>query len=463
MTSPFAAHGPAGRLLARIRPAVQVRRKDRRLAAASHDGEGGAPATGARHLPRPAGGPASGTRSRRRRSGSGTLRPGGGLPDRLVTVLAVAAGLAVANIYYAHPLLTSIADSFGVGSTAASLVVTASTAGYTVGLALLVPLGDTVNRRRLLVALLLVTALGQAASAAAPGIAALVLLSGLMAVTAVGAPLLVAFAAALARPEQRGRVTGRMLSGVLLGVLLARTGAGLLAEWTGTWRSVFAVAAAGMLVLAALLWRLLPDLEPAEQLGYAKLLRSVVSVFAEEPLLRLRCLYGFLTFASFSVFWTSAAFLLAEEPYAYGEALIGAFGLLGAAGAIAARAIGPLVDRGRDRLASTLLYGANLAAWGLLALDGGHLLVCLVLGVLLLDFGVQGAQVTNLGVLYRLRPEARSRITMAYMTAYFLGGAAGSALAGAVQSTAGWAGVCAAGGGLAALVLLLWGLEQARA
>lgn len=392
-----------------------------------------------------------------------TLRPAGGLPDRLVTVFAVAAGMAVANIYYAHPLLTSIASAFGVGSTAASLVVTASTAGYTVGLALLVPLGDTVNRRRLLVALLLVTAAGQAASAAAPSVAALVVLSGLMAVTAVGAPLLVAFAAALARPEQRGLVTGRMLSGVLLGVLLARTGAGLLAQWTGSWRSVFAVAAVGMVVLAVLLWRLLPDLEPAERLGYPTLLRSVARVVAEEPLLRLRCVYGFLTFASFSVFWTSAAFLLAAPPYAYGEALIGAFGLLGAAGALAARFMGPLVDRGRDELASTLLYVANLAAWGLLALDGGRLLVCLVLGVLLLDFGVQGAQVTNLGVLYRLRPEARSRITMAYMTAYFLGGAAGSALSGAVHSAAGWAGVCAAGGGLAALVLVLWGAEQARA
>ncbi|GHK03651.1 MFS transporter [Streptomyces sp. NPDC003753] len=391
------------------------------------------------------------------------LRPGGGLPDRLVTVFAVAAGLAVANIYYAHPLLTAIASAFGVGSTAASLVVTASTAGYTLGLALLVPLGDMVNRRRLLVALMLVTAVTQAASAAAPSVTALVVLSGLMAVTAVGAPLLVAFAAALARPEQRGRVTGRVMSGVLGGVLLARTGAGLLAQWTGSWRSVFAVAAVGMLALAALLWRLLPDLEPAESLGYRSLLRSVASVLGQEPLLRLRCLYGFLTFASFSVFWASAAFLLAAPPYRYGEALIGAFGLLGAAGALAARATGPLVDRGRDRLATTLLYVMNLVAWALLALDGGHLLACLVPGVLLLDFGVQGAQVTNLGVLYRLRPEARNRITMAYMTAYFLGGAAGSALSGAVYSAAGWAGVSAAGGGLAALVLLLWAFEQLRA
>ncbi|MEU0602418.1 MFS transporter [Streptomyces sp. NPDC006393] len=390
------------------------------------------------------------------------LRPAGGLPDRLVTVFAVAAGLAVANIYYAHPLLTAIASAFGVGSTAASSVVTASTAGYTVGLALLVPLGDIVNRRRLLVALLLVTALAQAASAAAPTVTALVVLSGLMAVTAVGAPLLVAFAAALARPEQRGQVTGRVMSGVLGGVLLARTGSGLLAQWTGSWRTVFAVAAVGMLVLAALLWRLLPDLEPPEKLGYFALLRSVASVVAQEPLLRLRCLYGFLTFASFSAFWASAAFLLARPPYSYGAALIGAFGLLGVAGAVAARATGPLVDRGRDRLATTLLYGANLVAWALLALDGGRLPVCLVLGVLLLDFGVQGAQVTNLGVLYRLRPEARNRITMAYMSAYFLGGAAGSALSGAVYSAAGWSGVSAAGGGLAALVLVLWGVEQLR-
>ncbi|MER7223522.1 MFS transporter [Streptomyces rubradiris] len=391
------------------------------------------------------------------------LRPAGGLPDRLVTVFAVAAGFAVANIYYAHPLLTAIASAFGVGSGTASLVVTASTAGYTVGLALLVPLGDIAGRRRLLVALLLVTAVAQAASAAAPTATALIALSGLMAVAAVGAPLLVAFAAALARPEQRGRVTGRVMSGVLGGVLLARTGAGLLAQWTGSWRTVFVVAAVAMLALAVLLWRLLPDLEPAESLGYFALLRSVASVVAQEPVLRLRCLYGFLTFASFSVFWASAAFLLAAPPYSYGAALTGAFGLLGLAGAVAARATGPLVDRGRDRLAGTVLYLANLAAWVLLAFDGGHVPVCLVLGVLLLDFGVQGAQVANLGVLFRLRPEARNRITMAYMTAYFLGGAAGSALSGAVYSAAGWAGVSAAGGGLAALVLLLWGVERLRA
>ncbi|MER7725110.1 MFS transporter [Streptomyces sp. NPDC096323] len=390
------------------------------------------------------------------------LRPAGGLPNHLVTLFSVAAGLAVANIYYAHPLLTAIGSAFGVGSGTASLVVTASTLGYTVGLALLVPLGDIVNRRRLLVVLLLVTAATQAASAAAPTATALIVVSGLMSVTAVGAPLLVAFAAALAQPEQRGRVTGRVMSGVLGGVLLARTGAGLLTQWTGSWRAVFVVAAVAMLVLAAALWRLLPDVEPAERLAYAALLRSVTSVVTEEPLLRTRCLYGFLTFASFSVFWASAAFLLAEPPYAYGEALIGAFGLLGAAGAVAARAVGPLVDRGRDRLATTLLYVANLLAWVLLALDHGHLPACLVLGVLLLDFGVQGAQVTNLGVLYRLRPQARSRITMAYMSAYFLGGAAGSALSGAVYSAAGWTGVSVAGGSLSALVLLLWGVEQLR-
>ncbi|MEV4615208.1 MFS transporter [Kitasatospora sp. NPDC049258] len=378
----------------------------------------------------------------------------------MTTLFAVAGGLGVANIYYAQPLLTVIAGTFRTSSATASAVVTAGTLGYTVGLALLVPLGDLVDRRRLVVALLLAVALTEAASAAAPTVGALIVLCGLMSVTAVVAPLLVSFAATLAEPEQRGRVTGKVMSGVLGGVLLARTGAGLIAQWAGTWRAVFAVSAALMVLLAAVLWRTLPDVPPGRRSRYPALLASVASVIREEPVLRVRCAYGFLSFASFSTFWASVAFQLERPPYGYGEGLIGAFGLLGAAGALAARATGPLVDRGKDRLAGSVLLGAVLLSWGLLALDGGHRLIPLVIGTLLLDFGVQGAQVTNLSVVFRLRPEARSRITMAYMATYFLGGVAGSAVSGAAYAGAGWAGVCAAGAGLSLLTLLLWAAES---
>ncbi|MGF1426238.1 MFS transporter [Kitasatospora sp. LaBMicrA B282] len=389
------------------------------------------------------------------------MSAGGGLSRGMTVLFAVAGGLGVANIYYAQPLLTVIADAFHCSTGTASLVATATTLGYTIGLALLVPMGDLVNRRRLVVTLLLLVAVTECAAAGAPSIGALVVSCGLMSVTAVVAPLLVSFAATLARPEQRGRVTGTVMSGVLGGVLLARTGAGLVAQWAGGWRAVFLAAAVLMLLLAGVLHRSLPDLPPGERLRYPRLLGSVLAVVREEPLLRLRCAYGFLTFASFSAFWASVAFLLARPPYSFGEGLIGAFGLLGAAGALAARLTGPLVDRGRDRLATTVLLGAVLLSWGLLALDGGRWPVPLVLGVLLLDFGVQGNQVTNLGVLFQLRPEARSRITMAYMATYFLGGVAGSALSGVLYAAAGWGGVCTAGAGLALLALLLWTAESA--
>jgi predicted MFS family arabinose efflux permease len=387
------------------------------------------------------------------------LVAGEGLSSGMVTLFAVAAGLAVANIYYAQPLLTSIAATFHVGSATAALIVTASTIGYTLGLALIVPLGDILNRRLLVVTLLLIVALAQVASALAPSIVVLTAVSGLLAVSAVVAPLMVSFAATLAGAQERGRVTGRVMSGVLLGVLLARTGAGLVAQLSGSWRTAFAVAAALMLVLPAVLYRALPDLPPTQRIRYLALLRSVVDIVREEPLLRMRCVYGFVSMAAFSALWASAAFLLVKPPYNYGEAVIGAFGLVGAAGAVAARAIGYLVDRGRDHTATGVLLLTSLVSWILMALHGGQWLVPLLIGVVLLDLGTQGMQVTNFSVIYRLRPEARNRITMAYTTTYFLGGAAGSALSGVIYASASWHGLCLVGGLLALLALSLWTVE----
>jgi predicted MFS family arabinose efflux permease len=270
---------------------------------------------------------------------------------------------------------------------------------------------------------------------------------------------MVSFAATLASAQERGRVTGRVMSGVLIGVLLGRTGAGLVSQLSGSWRTVFAVAAALMLVLPAVLYRMLPDLPPTQRIRYLALLRSVVDIVREEPLLRLRCTYGFVSMAAFSAFWASAAFLLVKPPYNYGDAVIGAFGLVGAAGAVAARAIGYLVDRGRDHAATGVLLLTSLVSWILMALHGGQWLAPLLIGVVLLDLGTQGMQVTNLSVIYRLRPEARNRITMAYTTTYFLGGAAGSALSGVVYAAASWYGLCLVGGLLALLALSLWTAE----
>lgn len=384
------------------------------------------------------------------------MRADAGMSSGMVALFAVAAGLAVANIYYAQPLLTAIAADFGVGSGSASLLVTVTTAGYALGLVLVVPLADILNRRRLVVVLLSVVAVVQGVSAVAPDLATLTALSALLAVSAVVAPILVAFAATLARPDQRGRVTGTVMSGVLVGVLLARTGGGLIADWAGTWRAVHVVAAGLMVVLAAILYRALPDVAVADRIGYRALLRSVVSIVREEPVLRLRCVYGFLCFAGFSALWASMAFVLAAPPHRFGESLIGVFGLLGAVGALAARVAGRFVDRGWEKATTGVLLALVLASWGVMALGGGTWLPALVVGVVALDLGVQGVQVTNLAAVYRLRPEARSRITMAYTGTYFLGGAVGSAVAGAAYAAGGWLAVCVAGAVFAAAALVVW-------
>lgn len=382
-----------------------------------------------------------------------------GISSGLATLLATTAGFSAANIYYAQPLLTAIARTFGVGPGAASLVVTIGTVGYAVGIALLVPLGDVVNRRRLAISLLVLVGVFQAVSAVSPSIGVLVPAAGVVALGAVVSPLMVAFGATLASADQRGVVTGKIMSGVLIGVLLARTGGGLVAQWLG-WRAVYAVAAVLVLVLAVVLHRVLPTIPVAERVRYPALLASTARLLKDEPQLRLRSAYAFLSLAGFNAFWTSLAFLLAEPPYSFSEGVIGMFGVVGAVGAVAARVAGKLVDRGKEHLTTALLLLGILLSWGLFGVEGGGLLVLLLIGVVIIDFGVQGMQVANLGVIYRLRPEARSRLTTAYLTVYFIGGVVGSAASGAAYAAFGWGGVCVVGVVIAASALLLFMVEQ---
>lgn len=386
------------------------------------------------------------------RSSSG-LAADAGLSSRMVTLFSVAAGLAVANIYYAQPLLAAIADTFGVGTGTASLIVTFGQLGYTAGLGLLVPLGDTVNRRLLITGLLALTTVALVVSSVAPTFGVLAVASAVLAVTAVVGPILVPFAATLAAPEQRGRVTGAVMSGVLFGVLLSRTVGGLIAQAAG-WRTVFAVAAALTAILAVTLYQVLPDLSPAPRLSYASLLRSVVELVREEPTLRLRAAYGFFGFGAFSILWTSIAFLLVRA-YHFDAAVVGLFGLAGAAGALAARVTGRLTDRGKDGLVTATMLITILVGWALMGWHGGHSLPLLIAGILVLDLGVQGNHVTNLAVIYRLRPESRSRLTTAYFVSVFLGGVAGSAASGAAYAQDSWTGVTLVGAAftLAALTI----------
>jgi len=372
----------------------------------------------------------------------------------MVILLAVACGAAVANLYYAQPLLHTIAVGVGTSTSNAALLVTATQIGYAAGLVLLVPLGDLLDRRRLVSGLLVVTALGLAGAAAARGLGVLALALGVVGVTSVVAQVLVPFASALASEDERGRVVGQVMSGLLMGILLARTVSGLVASVAG-WRVVFAVAAGLMLILSAALWRALPDVPPQGGLPYLRLLASVGSLIREEPVLRLRMVYGGLGMASFSILWTSLALLLSRPPFSYGAGVIGLFGLAGLAGTIAAQAAGRAADRGGARRATGFFLAAIALGWGLCAL-GRSQVVLLIVAIMMLDLGIQGQHILNQTIIYSLRPDSRSRLTTAYMTGNFLCGALGSAATYLAWRGGGWLAVCALGGGLSALAMLVW-------
>ena len=396
-------------------------------------------------------------------SAPGDATPSGGtgtINRRLVVVMALASGLVVANSYYTQPVVSIIAETFSASTTSVGLVVTASQIGYAVGLAFLVPLGDLIERRRLLTGVLSVTALCLVAMAVAPTWQVLGAAALLVGVSSVVGQVLVPFAASLAAEHERGRVIGTVMTGLLLGILLSRVVAGLITEALG-WRAMFWIAAALMVLTGLLLRRELPRVAPPAQLRYGALLRSVVALVREEPLLRRRMAYGALTYASFGVFWTPIGFLLAGEPYYFSDAQIGLFTLFGVAGALAARFAGRLADRGYGHVQTGPFVAATALSFLLLWLGEQHL-VALALGVALLDLGIQGTHITNQSLFYPLRPDARSRLNTAYMTCYFAAGSLGSAAAAVVYTAYGWTGVCLLGAAFPAAGTVLWLTERTR-
>jgi predicted MFS family arabinose efflux permease len=375
-----------------------------------------------------------------------------------VLLMAIACGAAVANIYYAQPLLSTIAHEFSVSDGTAGLLVTASQVGYAIGLVLLVPLGDLLERRKLVTRILVVTALALAATAAAPSFTLLAGGLAVVGVTSVVAQILVPMASTLAAEPEKGRVVGKVMSGLLVGILVARTASGLIAE-LGGWRLVFGLSAALMVVLSAVLRARLPEVRPTTTLSYPGLLHSVGRLVVEQPTLRVRMLYGALGMGQFSVLWTTVAFLLAGSPYRYGDATIGLFGLVGLVGALAAQAAGRMADRDSHHLSTGLFFATMLLSWALIA-AGQSSLAALILGIALLDLGIQGAQITNQSVIYALAPDARSRVTTAYMTTVFASAAVSSALASAIYEAGGWSAVAILGAGLAGAGVLVWLAEQ---
>ncbi|WP_432143389.1 MFS transporter [Streptomyces sp. bgisy084] len=418
------------------------------------------------HGNRPGHGPGTGEAvSRRRcrpprpeaRSGEGSAPA---LPRGVVILFAIACGAAVANVYFSQPLLVTMGRDLAMSPALVGSVVTLTHIGYGLGLFFLVPLGDTTDRRRLIVAqlLLLVAALGVVAAAHS----AALLLAGMAAtgLLAVVTQTLVAFAASLAPPDGRGRVVGLVTSGVVIGILLARTVSGLMADLMG-WRSVYLASASVTALLALVLHRVLPrhSAAPPAPLRYGQLLRSTITLFARERLLRLRALFGLLIFAAFSTLWSSVALPLSEAPYRLPHSAIGALGLIGVAGALAATTAGRLNDRGLSRLTTGIALTLLTASWLPLAYTRSSLWA-LVLGVLLLDLAVQAVHVTNQALIYALHPEAGSRLIGGYMVFYSIGSATGALAATSLYAVAGWGAVCALGAAFSSLGLILWAFTR---
>ncbi|WP_237100402.1 MFS transporter [Paenibacillus azoreducens] len=374
---------------------------------------------------------------------------------RMALLFAVACGLSVANIYYAQPLLDALANEFGLPHSSIGIVITVTQICYALGLFLLVPLGDLVNRRRLIPGMMLLSVL--ALIAVGTAVSSIVLFAGLAVVglLAVVTQALVAYASSLAAPTERGRIVGLVTSGVVIGILLARTFAGVLTDIAG-WRSVYLFSGALLLVVACILLRMMPS-ENREKppLSYPQLLQSVLALFVQERILRIRAILALLIFASFSILWTSLVLPLSSAPLSLSHTAIGSFGLAGAAGALAAARAGRLADQGFGQKTTGIALALLLLSWlpiGFLR----HSLLALVLGIILLDMAVQAVHVTNQSLIFNVRPEARSRLTGGYMIFYSIGSAAGSIASTSVYASFGWNGVCLLGAAVSALALLFW-------
>lgn len=380
------------------------------------------------------------------------------LSRSLVMLMALACGVVVANIYYAQPLVGLIGPAVGLSPETASLVVTLTQVGYGAGLVLLVPLGDLLENRRLVVATLCSTVAALLVAAVAPTASLFLAAAFLIGVTSVAVQMLVPLAAHMAPEASRGQVVGNVMSGLLLGILLARPVSSLIADSLG-WRAVFGLSAVAMVGFAVLLWRVLPQRRPTGRSGYGALIGSLGRLLVRTPVLQRRTVYQTMMFASFSLYWTAVPLLLMGAPFHLSQRGIALFALSGAAGALVAPLAGRIADRGWTRPATG--FALAMAALSFFVAQAGvgageGSIALLVLAGLLLDMGVQMNMVLGQRAIYSLGAETRSRMNAIYMAIFFLGGAAGSALAGYAFAVGGWAPVTWIGFAFPAIGLLFY-------
>ncbi|MFB9834140.1 MFS transporter [Actinoallomurus acaciae] len=391
-------------------------------------------------------------------TGRQTVSPTAGPSGRLVALLAVACGMTVANLYYAQPLLSSLSAFFGIGTAAAGALITTTQIGYVAGMLFLVPLGDRVEKRRLVVLLLSVTTLALVVAGTAATFPVLLAASLVAGGTSVVAQILVPFAAGLAPDHARGRVVGRVMSGLLTGILLSRTLSSLVSQVAG-WRVVYLGSAVLMAVLALALRSALPRHAPSTNMSYARLLRSTARLVRTHPVLVRRGLYQAAMFGAFSAFWTTVSFVLTGPEFHYSGFGVGMFALVGAAGAAVAPLAGHWADHGLVRPMTAAAFAVAALAFALAAI-GRHDVILLAVAAVLIDMTVQTTLILGQHAIYRLDAGARARLNSVYIATFFAGGAFGSQAGSIAYHAYGWTGLTVLGAVLPVLALLYWATEH---
>ncbi|BFH61942.1 MFS transporter [Paenibacillus azoreducens] len=362
------------------------------------------------------------------------------IPTWLTILLAAACGIVVANLYYAQPLIGVISSSIGLSATSAGFIVTITQIGYVVGLLFVVPMGDIVENRRLIVISLLLTAAALTVTAVSKQAVPFLAASFAIGIGAVAAQVLVPFASYLASESSRGRVVGNIMSGLLLGIMLARPLSSLVADFFG-WHAVFALSAAAVFILAIVLSKVLPTRKPSADTRYTALLGSMWHLLRTTPILRRRAAYHACVFATFSLFWTTVPLLLSGPTFHFSQKGIAVFALVGVAGAVAAPIAGRLADRGWTKPATGIaLVTVFISVLLPLMIQTGSPIgiTVLVVSAILLDAGVSANLVLGQRALFSLSPEIRSRLNGLFMAIFFFGGAIGSAIGGWAYGTGGW-------------------------
>ncbi|UYZ35867.1 MFS transporter [Clostridium beijerinckii] len=365
------------------------------------------------------------------------------LTKLLILVMSIACGLTVANLYYIQPLLGDIAKTFHVDQLSIGFAAMLTQIGYAIGMIFILPLGDIKEKRNLIVIMLLFSVISLMSMFFSSNIYILTISSFAVGFTSIIPQLIIPLAAQLSNPQQRGQTIGTIMSGLLIGILLSRTVSGILGSYLG-WRIVYLIAAIMMFALMLILRKLIPLCNPISDIKYSELLKSMIHLIKTEPILRESSLNGALMFSAFSAFWTSLIFLLESSHYNMGAEAAGLLGLVGVSGALAAPLVGKVADKRGSRFAIGICIVVVIVSYLLFFLFGFKIWG-LVLGVILLDLGVQSCNVSNQARVHSLNEETRNRLNTIYMVSFFLGGAFGSFLGSYSYSHFGWYGVCTFG------------------